>query len=244
MEKKDYVYATPVATEYRYYLDDEVSDSQDYHELFELLEGVGENDCVRIIISNFGGSLVTCVAIVNAIRACKGVTIGVLASIAYSAGGAIWLACQGQEVRNHVGFMSHDAIGGSYGSLFQQQLSIEHQRNILRSLYEDVYKHFLNPQEIDEVLKNNDMWMNEQEIIKRLEARDKAFEQEQIEAQKQASADMEAMFDELDPPVPEAILKKLNKQQLIDYALDKIIIHVNEDGTFELETLEDIEIID
>lgn len=239
-EKKDYVYVTPVATEYRYYLDESVSDPQDYHQLFELLASVGENDCVRIIISNFGGSLVTCLAIINAVRQCKGLTVGVLASVAYSAGGAIWLACEAQEVQQHVGFMAHDAQGGSFGSLYQQKQSIEHEMTQLRSLYEDVYEGFLTQDEIEVLLKNGDLWLNEKEIIGRLEARDKATQAKQQEMMKQAEQDflvsMEA--DEL----PEAILKKLTKSQLIDYIQGNIIVDVAEDGeTFGIIYVEDEE---
>lgn len=213
--KKDFVYVTPVATEYRYYLDESVSSPQDYHELFELLNVAGENDCVRIIISNFGGSLVTCLAIVNAIRACKAVTIGVLASVAYSAGGVIWLACEGQEVQQHVGFMGHDAQGGSFGSLYQQKQSIEHEMVMLRSLYEDIYKHFLTPEEIEVLLKNGDLWLNEKEIVERLENRQNLFEAEDADNRAKQEAALDAMFDQEFPTPDENDLKKLTKQQLI-----------------------------
>lgn len=189
--KKDYVYGTPVATQYRYYLDESVSNPQDYHELFELLANAGENDLVRIIISNFGGSLVTCIAIVNAIRSTKAMTVGVLASVAYSAGGAIWLACEGQEVQQHVGFMAHDAQGGSFGSLFQQKQSIEHEMQILHSLYNDVYRGFLSEDEIEIILKNGDMWLSEKDICDRLDKRVAFFKAEDKANQQKAEKEFE-----------------------------------------------------
>lgn len=230
--KKDYVYGTPVATEYRYYLDDSVSDPQDYHELFELLANAGENDLVRIIISNFGGSLVTCIAIVNAIRSTKAMTMGVLASVAYSAGGAIWLACEGQEVQQHVGFMAHDAQGGSFGSLFQQKQSIEHEMEILRSLYLDVYEGFLSEEEIELVLKNGDMRLSEKEICSRLDKRVKLFESRQ----KQAIKDMEDMFSGGEQ-IPDWVFnhKLMTKAKLISLFKGEVDIAIDEQNkTFEL----------
>ena len=238
--KKDYVYGTPVATEYRYYLDDSVSNPQDYHELFELLANAGENDLIRIIISNFGGSLVTCIAIVNAIRSAKAMTMGVLASVAYSAGGAIWLACEGQEVQQHVGFMAHDAQGGSFGSLYQQKQSIDHEMEILRSLYTDVYKGFLSEAEIELVLKNGDMWLSEKEICERLEKREKLFKAEHEAQREQAEKDFEELFGEPDE-IPQWVFdhKKMTKAALVSLFKGETDLIIDEENkTFELITVD------
>jgi ATP-dependent protease ClpP protease subunit len=238
-QHKDYYYAVPNSVTYTYYLDDEVTDSSDYRELLQMLFNAGEDDVVRIVLSNYGGSLSTCVAIVNGIRSCRATTVGVLTSVAYSAAGAIWLACEGQEVHNHVGFMSHDGQGGTFGSMFQQKQHIEHSMAILRSLYEDVYKHFLSPEEIDTVLKNGDLWLTENEIIERLEKRSAIFKQEHEDKQKAAYDEMFAEFE--GDEIPDEILKKLTKSQLIDYIKDEIDIVINEDGSFEIVDVEEIE---
>ena len=239
--KKDYVYGTPVATEYRYYLDDSITDPQDYHELFELLANAGESDLVKLIISNFGGSLMTCLAIVNALRSSAATTIGVLTSVAYSAGGAIWLACNGQEVHNHVGFMAHDGNGASFGSLYQQKQNIEHEMIMLRSLYEDVYEGFFSQEEIEVILKNGDMWLNEKEIIDRLQKRDAHFKALAEEAEKKAEQEFEELFDDYD--VPDWVYSKLSKGQLIQFAKGQSIITDWDDDTkkFTFMSLEEYE---
>jgi ATP-dependent protease ClpP protease subunit len=227
-DKKDYVYATSVATEYRYYLDTSVTETEHYTELFELLFNAGENDCVRIIISNFGGSLSTCVAIVNAVKNCRALTVGVLASVAYSAGGAIWLACEAQEVGQHTGFLAHDGQGSTYGSLHQQKMSIEHDMAILRSLYEDVYENFLTKEEIETVLKNGDLWISGKDIVERLEKREALYKQQDEEAAKKQEAELEEMFNE--PEIPQEALAKLTKAQLISYIKGDVDVVVGEDG--------------
>lgn len=231
-DKKDYVYVTPVATEYRYYLDESVSSPQDYHQLFELLNEAGENDCVRIIISNFGGSLATCIAIVNAIRACRALTVGVLASVAYSAGGAIWLACEGQEVQQHVGFMAHDGSGVSYGSLYQQKQSIVHEMEQLRSLYEDVYQYFLTTEEIELLLKNGDLWLTEKEICQRLEQREKTMKEQHEAQRKQDEQNLAEMFDELDElsKLPDWAIDKVTKKQLVQYINGEVDFQIDEEN--------------
>jgi ATP-dependent protease ClpP protease subunit len=233
--KKDLVYGTPVATEYRYYLDESVSSPQDYHELFELLHGAGENDCIRIIISNFGGSLATCIAIINAIRATKALTVGVLASVAYSAGGAVWLSCEAQEVQQHVGFMAHDAQGGSFGSLYQQKQSIEHEMVMLRSLYEDVYENFLTKEEIEVLLKNGDLWLNEKDICERLDKRAESFKAQQEAKSKQDQENLAQMYAELDEmasemhSLPDWITDKVTKKQLLQFINGEIEFDIDEE---------------
>jgi len=232
-QHKDYYYAVPNSITYTYHLDDEVTDSSDYRELLQMLYNASEDDVVRIVVSNYGGSLSTCVAIVNGIRSCRATTIGVLTSVAYSAAGAIWLACEAQEVHNHVGFMSHDGQGGTFGSMFQQKQQIEHSMAILRSLYQDVYEHFLTEEEIEVVLKNGDLWLVEGDIVNRLKNRTKILEEKHKSQQEQMYTDM--MEDDL----PDAILNKLTKKQLIDYINGKINVNVLEDGKFEIVEIDE-----
>lgn len=213
--EKDSYKVLPIALEYIYDLDDEVTETSDYRELLYVLRVAQENDVVRININNYGGHLTTCVAIVNAIKNSAATTIGSLCSIAYSAAGAIWLACDVQEVGRHCGFMGHSAQGGDYGSLQQRKQSVEHTYAILESLYMDVYSGFLSEEEIQSVLKNDEVWLTEKEIIERLNKRN----------------DSEELFDiemMMEPP-PKEILNKITKKDIIRFIHGEI--DIDEDGT-------------
>lgn len=231
-EHKDYYRAVPISTEYTYDLDDEVTEVSDYRELISLLRYATENDVVRININNYGGHLTTCIAIVNAIRNCQATTIGSLTGVAYSAAGAILLACDVQEIGNHVGFMAHPANGGDYGTLHQRQQSIKHTLEMLRSLYEDVYEGFLSKEEIDSILKQDDVWLNEKEIKSRLEKRNEYFENKLLEQEIQDTEQLEEMFNVPD----EKILNKLTKSQLVRYIKGEIDV---DPDTGEITEVED-----
>ena len=157
-----------------------------------------------------------------------------LTSVAYSAAGAIWLACEAQEVHNHVGFMSHDGQGGTFGSMFQQKQHIEHSMAILRSLYCDVYHHFLSQEELDIVLKNGDLWLTEDQIISRLEKRQDLFDKEHQAKQQENLSDF--LFEE---EVPEELLMKLTKKQLVDYAMGKIDVSQDDNGKLIITKVEE-----
>jgi len=221
-------------------------DTPDYYSEFcDVLLQATENDVVEIYFSTVGGNGSSMITLLNLLGNCKAETHGFLMSEAHSAGSYLFLACDKQYVGRFTSMLLHQASYGTGGSHHEVKAYVDHVAIEERDLVTTVYKHFLSDEEIEQLMQGRQIYLYETDIASRLEARDKAFEQEQIEAQKQASADMEAMFDELDPPVPEAILKKLTKQQLIDYIAGKVDIHVNEDGTFEvMEIIPEDEIID
>lgn len=178
----NYVTSRPLATEYNFHLDDEVTGTGDYRELFEILRDCGDNDVVRISIANFGGNLHTCISIVGAIRDSKATVIGSLTSIAYSAASIIWLACDVREVFEHAGLMAHDASGWSFGTFTQQLKQVEHNKKVLESLYWDIYEGFLTDDEIEGVLNGGDIWLEYEEIIERLKAPHEELEKAQEDA--------------------------------------------------------------
>jgi ATP-dependent protease ClpP protease subunit len=238
-------YSFPLAYSHVLMFDSSIDSPDEYAEFSDILIGATENDVVNIYFSTGGGDGGTMVQTLNLMAQCKAHIIGHLISEASSAGSFLLLHCDEIFVGEYTEMLCHTVKYGVYGDHPSVQSQVNHTGSLTEKMIRGTYKYFLTEEEIEDVLKNNrQLFLDSDEICRRLEIRQQMYAQEQIEAQKQASADMEAMFDELDHPVPEAILKKLNKSQLIDYIAGKVDIIVNEDGTFELETLEDIEIID
>jgi hypothetical protein len=98
----------------------------------------------------------------------------------------------------------------------------------------------MSKEEIDQMLSGVDFWFDDEDLDKRLTYRAEKIQAKQQELMKQVEQEfLEAMeADEL----PEAILKKLTKLQLIAYIQGDIIVDVKEDGeTFEIIEIEDEE---
>lgn len=165
----NYVTATPLSIGYEFHLDDEVTGTEDYRELFEVLRSATENDIVRLSIANFGGNLHTCISIISAIRSSKAFVIGSLTSIAYSAAGVIWLACDHREVFEHASFMGHDASSWIGGTTTQQLKQVQNTKKVVEGLYRDIYTGFLTEEEIEYILNGGDVWLHFDEIVERLE---------------------------------------------------------------------------
>jgi ATP-dependent protease ClpP protease subunit len=238
-DKLDSVYYKPSPQYLAYYLDSDIEEPSNYRELTQALDSMQEGDHLTIYINCHGGYLHTTSALFASIQVCKGHVHTVLNGVACSGGGIIFLAGHSCEVYPHSTFMAHASLGGvGYQKLPDTTKRIEHDNKQLKAFYEEVYKYFMTEDEIAAMLDGKDFWFDAEELNVRLTRRDTKIQEEMQQAQAQSHKDMEAMFDELDPPVPEAILKKLTKQQLIDYIAGKVDIIVNEDGTFEVMEIE------
>lgn len=231
---KDLVYAQPRGYEFTYYLSDCVQDSHEYHEILQVLDNAAEGDLVRIIINNEGGEVGTCVQVIDHIRNCKGTVVGCISGNAFSAAGLIWISCHAQEVAEHSLLMIHGAVGYAGGKYSDMTTYITAANKRTRALYEDVFEYFLSKEELESVFKGEEMWLNYSEIVERLEFRQACYEEENKKAAEEQQAAMDAIFDEIENALPDAIVDKLSKAERGDYIKGWIDIDVKEDGTYEI----------
>lgn len=225
---KDSVYAQPRGYDFTYYLSDCVQDSHQYHELLQLLDTSGEQDTIRIVINNDGGEAGTCVQLVDHIRNSKALVIGHMSGNAFSAAGVIWLACHQQSLAEHSMMMIHHAIGGVMGKYSDMATQIIASNKRIKYLYEDIFKHFLSSAELEQVLRGEDLWLCFDEIVERLENRQKLYEAEAYHNECKQEAEMEAAFNEQFPLPSEQVLKKLKPTQLRKLILDQAYLDENE----------------
>jgi ATP-dependent protease ClpP protease subunit len=237
---KDNVYARPLGFQYTYYLSDCVQDSHEYHELLQLLEQSSEEDLIRLVINNSGGESGTCVQLVDHIRQCRAKVVGVLSGNAYSAAGIIFMACHVQDVAPHSALMIHNAVGYTEGDYHNMAEYVDMVNKRTAGLYKDVFKHFLTEDEIFRVTSGKQFWMCYDEICERLDNRSKLFEEEA----KQAEKSLNDMFESLDgddfgEELPDEVLLKLTKKQLIDYMNGRIVVNVDDNGKISIVEVEE-----
>lgn len=168
------VYVKTEKTEYRchtIYLDGPIEDVQFYRPAFEILENVGEGDLVRLIIDSPGGYLASAIRFVNMIRNCQADVIGVLSGVAQSAASLILLACPSVQIMPYSSMMAHSASWGAIGSTGNVYDNVAFTTVEINRFMNDVYKGFLTDDEIEDVKKGRrEIWLNEAEIGRRLEA--------------------------------------------------------------------------
>lgn len=209
-------YSYPTAYDHVLHFNSEIDAPEYYAEFADTLIAAGENDTVSIYFATGGGRDDTMIVIMNLIRNCKARVLGYLIADASSAGSFILLNCDEIYVGDHVDMLVHAGSYGSGGDYATVKAHTEHNWKKTKKLLEETYKYFLTDDEINDVLVNNrQMFLDSEEINRRLSIRTQMYEQERLKQMQDKEAEMEAMFDQEFPAPSEDALKKLTKQQLI-----------------------------
>jgi ATP-dependent Clp protease, protease subunit len=237
-KEKTLPYSYPRSMTHILKFDSQIDEPDNYSYFCDVLLAANEEDIVEIYFSTRGGNGESMITLMNLMRNCRAEIHGYLMSSAHSAGSYLFLNCDVCHVGRHVSMLCHVVSYGTGGSHHEVKAMVEHIDKEERDLVNDTYKYFLSDKEIEELLNGKQIWLYEQEIITRLEKRQEALEAEHKAKQEAEYADMMAEFDEAE--LPEEILKKLTKQQLIDYMLNKVDVIVDEGGKFEIVEVEQI----
>ena len=233
------VISRPIAFEHTIYLDEELVAPSDWRQELEVIRTAQEGDVVNLRINCAGGSDVVMGALVKAIAETKAHVVGHIEHMCCSAATIIFLACHSYVVSDDCEFMVHTASLGYGGKQnnFYEFSTFNNKAN--ERLMKKYYKDFLTEDEINQALKGADFWFDSEEVIKRLENRDKVRQESQIEEMKKCGCeeckqtlamihpsfveelDLDEFMDE-DFPTREE-LETWEKSDLIDFILGEDI---------------------
>lgn len=153
---------------YHVYLNEEISEQKHYREIFNCLREADENDCFVFYMNNFGGYVHTAIDLINAMRQCKGQIVVKLTGPIYSAAPLIALQGHYIVVEDFVFMMFHDYSGRTAGKGHEQESAIRNDKPFFDDMFADCVKGFLTAQEIKNVNKGQDLYLDRASIIKRL----------------------------------------------------------------------------
>jgi ATP-dependent Clp protease, protease subunit len=161
----------PIGLLHTFYLCGAIEEAKEYVDWFDTIRNAGETDIVKIHINSPGGDLFTAIQFMRVLAESSATIVVSVEGACMSAATMIFLAGENFEVSEHSMFMFHNYSGMAIGKGGEMYDNIVHERkwseNILRSVYED----FLNPEEIKAILDNKDIWMDGQEVIKRIQSK-------------------------------------------------------------------------
>lgn len=153
---------------YEFYLTGEIVEANYYAIWFDTIRNASFQDTIKIYINSGGGSVDTALQFLSVMGESQAEIICSVEGACMSAATMIFLQGDILEVAPHSTYMFHNYAGGAFGKggeLFDQ---INFERTWSRRLLEDVYKDFLNQAEIDQMLDNKDIWMDGEEVKKRV----------------------------------------------------------------------------
>jgi ATP-dependent protease ClpP protease subunit len=169
-KKRNYFHHRPVANIHEFYLVGEIKRADEYIDWFDIIRNAGKNDVVNIHINSYGGDLFTAIQMMRVLGECEGTVVCSVEGACMSAATMIFLCADGFEVSNHSMFMFHNYSGGTIGKGGEMYDNIIHERKWSENLLRQIYEGFLEEPEVESILNNKDIWMDGEEVIKRLES--------------------------------------------------------------------------
>lgn len=184
---------------HHFYISSSIEDPCHYVDMIHKIQSASPDDIVYLHLNTEGGWLDTGIQLINAIQSSNAHIVCSIESRCYSLGTLIFLAADEFVVHDDCTMMIHNYSGGVYGKGNEQVARLDATIKWFEQLARKYYIPFLTEQELNLVLKGQDIWMHSDEIKSRLENMVKIIEAKK--AEELARAEM--------PPAPKA--KKVPK---------------------------------
>lgn len=153
---------------HEFYLVDMIGDSSDYLEWLNTIRHAKKDDEIHIYINSYGGQLFTAIQLVSAIQKCEAKVKVTIEGVCLSAATIVFLAGDEHEIHPLSSFMIHNYSGGTFGKGNEMFEQINHEKKWSEKVFRDSYSNFLTEEEIVSVLGGKDLWMDADEVAKRL----------------------------------------------------------------------------
>jgi ATP-dependent protease ClpP protease subunit len=161
---------TAVNTTTHYYISSFIDEAKYYIGLIHDMETAGPGDTIVIHLNTTGGNLATGAQIITAMRRSNAHIITSIDGECFSLGTLIFLSGDEFWVSRTALVMIHNYSGGETGGKSNDQMAqIVAINRWFDKLVRDIYIPFLSSEEVDRVLRGEDLWMNYDEIVERLE---------------------------------------------------------------------------
>lgn len=152
-----------------YYISGNILESHFYTDLFYTLRTATETDLIYLHLNTSGGDFDTGLQIINNMQASSANVITVLEARAYSMGAFIFLAGDEWIVHDNCQLLFHIYSGSFAGRGNEQQAEVLAVSNWFEKFMTRTCQPFLTTAEIKDVLKGSDVWMDSDEIRRRME---------------------------------------------------------------------------
>jgi len=164
---------------HEFYLSGDIESSEEYIEWFDTIRNATQNDVLKIYINSPGGDLFTAIQFMRVLQDTQASVIISVEGACMSAATLIFLHGHQFEVSPHSMFMFHNYSSGVVGKGGEMYDRLQHERAWSEKLFKDVYSDFLTEREITSILENKDIWLDGDEVIKRLKKKVKKLEKEE-----------------------------------------------------------------
>jgi ATP-dependent protease ClpP protease subunit len=164
-----YSRAVPTPSIIDMHISGQITAPENYLQELQVIREALEGDVINIYLNTEGGRVATAVQLVNAMRNSSAKIVAHLEGECHSAGTYIFLSADEWIVNHDCIMLIHNYSGGAGGKGGEILQHAEANNRWITKLMRNVYKDFLTTEEIDAVIKNQDIWLDSDEILARLE---------------------------------------------------------------------------
>lgn len=188
----------PLSQEYEIKLDRDLTAPEHFHEELETIRVATEADVVILRLSTDGGRADTMKAFLKVINTSPAYFIADVQGDIASAGGPIMLACDEVQLGEFSSLMIHTVQTGYGGAGHNMKKFSDHTAKDARNIIETCYKGFITQEEIEKVLVGEEMWMDCDEIVSRMAARE-LYKKEQLPtiSEDELNLEFEALYEQI-----------------------------------------------
>lgn len=163
-----YFPSKPVANIHEFYLTGEIDSPDTYVEWFDAIRHANDTDIIKIYINSFGGDLFTAIQFLRVLGETNATVVTSVEGACMSAATMIFLCGDHYEVTPHSVFMFHNYSGGAIGKGGEMIDQLQHERKWSERLMREIYDGFMSETEIQSMLDNKDIWMDGEEVVRRI----------------------------------------------------------------------------
>ena len=167
---------------HEFYVSGDIESPEDYIEWFDTIRSAGQNDVLKFYINSAGGDLFTAIQFLRVLSETEANIVVSVEGACMSAATLIFLCGEQFEISPHSMFMFHNYSSGMAGKGGEMYDRVMHEKDWSEKLLRDVYSDFLTEKEITSILDNKDIWMDGDEVIKRLKKKVKKEESKDVKA--------------------------------------------------------------
>lgn len=162
-------------------VDEDFDEPRYYRNIVDKLEQLEEGDMARFKIDSSGGYLTGLVQLLTAIENTDATVVSEIIGECHSAASVLALSCPNIKVFPYSSMMLHFASFGMVGKGGDVKSYTDFTHEYCKKLFTKAYRGFLTDKELDELWLGKEFWFNSDEIIRRLEERNK-FAQKELKA--------------------------------------------------------------
>lgn len=188
-----------------FYITGPIDDPSNYIDMIHKIQTATPDDIIYIHLNTSGGQLMTGAQIINAMQSTHAHVIASIEAEAFSLGTLIFLAADEFVVHDNCLMMIHNFSGAVWGKGHEQAAQLDATMKWFNNFARKLYIPFLSEDEFDRILKGEDIYLQSEDIRKRLSKMVKHIRKEQKEGLKEAKQITRKKTKEtkvIDPPCP------------------------------------------